>query len=368
MKLRIATFNVENLFTRPSAMKDGLGQAGQAAITDHAELNAIVRKAIYSEDDKSRLLVLDGRYKFSALNAPSNSLVKLNKVRGQLFSRSRTGAVSVVASGSADWTGWFELLRADISWDAIYNTARVVAETDPDILICVEAENRPTLMRFNDQVLGAIFKKSFPHVMLIDGNDDRGIDVGIMSRYPIIGMRSHVDDLNAPGEKTFSRDCPEYVVQLPDQKNLVVIPNHFKSKRGGNDQKARERRRAQAAAAFTIGKNAVDTISEYVVIGGDLNDTPDSAELSPLWAGDFTDVQSHSSYPKDRPGTFDTGTASNKIDYLIVSTELAKFLSATGIERRGSYHPTLWTVFDTVKGRASEASDHHLLWADFEFK
>jgi hypothetical protein len=56
MNLRIATFNVENLFTRPLAMKDGMGQAGQDAINDHAELNGIISKAVYDAADKARLL------------------------------------------------------------------------------------------------------------------------------------------------------------------------------------------------------------------------------------------------------------------------------------------------------------------------
>ncbi len=75
---------------------------------------------------------------------------------------------------------------------------------------------------------------------------------------------------------------------------------------------------------------------------------------------------SHPSYPKDRPGTYNTGTAGNKIDYLIMSPALQATLQQTGIERRGSYHPNTWAPFDTVKSKSDEASDHHLLWADFE--
>jgi hypothetical protein len=44
----------------------------------------------------------------------------------------------------------------------------------------------------------------------------------------------------------------------------------------------------------------------------------------------------------------------------------AILLKTTGIERRGTYHPKLWQSFDTVKKTADEASDHHLLWADFD--
>ena len=364
MKLRVATYNMENLFTRPSAMADGAGAKGQAAIDDHATLNSIAAKDLYSDHDKVVLLDLAKRYGFAALNPPSNALVLLNKVRGQLYSTSG-GVTTVKAKGRGDWTGWFELRMKDIKWMATYNTGRVVAEISPDILVCIEVESRPTVMRFNEQVLKAEFNHEYSHVMVIDGNDMRGIDVGILSRYPINGIRSHVDDTNPTGELTFSRDCPEYVIQLSDDKSIVVIPNHFKSKRGGDSPAVQARRLAQASAASAIAKRA-QKISPHVLLAGDLNDTPDSATIAPLLMDGFVDVMTHASYPKDRPGTYDTGTAKNKIDYLIMSPALQTALKQTGIERRGSYHPNTWKPFDTVKSKADEASDHHLVWADFE--
>lgn len=364
MSLRIATFNVENLFTRPRAMVDGAGQAGQDAINHLAELNRIISKPVYDAADKARLIALDHIYGFSALNTPTNALVELNKVRGLLFSRSQAGVVTVVATSRSDWTGWFFLRSDDVTWEATYNTGRVIAETDAHIQICVEVENRPTLLRFNEQVLGAQFQKAYPHVMVIDGNDERGIDVGIMSRYPIRAIKSHVDDLNANGERTFSRDCPEYVIDLPSGQTILILPNHFKSKRGGNTPSMQARRKAQADRAHAIA-NAASTQTQLVMIGGDLNDTPDTPIFAALWQDGFVDVRDHPSYPTDRPGTFDTGTAANKIDYLIMSSKLREKLTNTGIERRGSYHPGTWIPFDTVKKKADEASDHHLVWADF---
>lgn len=52
--------------------------------------------------------------------------------------------------------------------------------------------------------------------MLIDGNDDRGIDVGIMLKeeYRIVRMLSHVDDKDDEGI-VFSRDCAEYEIKTP---------------------------------------------------------------------------------------------------------------------------------------------------------
>ena len=361
MNIRIATFNIENLFTRPLAMTD---DAGQDALDHHAELNTIVAKASYDAADKERLLELDQIYDFSALNAPSGVLVRLDKIRGQLYSRSQAGITRVVASGRGDWTGWFSLTVGDVTWEATYNTGRVIAEVDAHIQICVEVENRPTLLRFNEQVLKAKFNKRFPHVMVVDGNDDRGIDVGIMSRYPIRSIKSHVDDLNPDGERTFSRDCPEYLVELPGGHTIVILPNHFKSKRGGNSTAAQVRRKAQADRAHAIARAALEQ-TPLVLIAGDLNDTPESSAFASLWQDGYVDVDDHPSYPTDRPGTYETGTASNKIDYLIMSPTLRANLMATGIERRGSYHPRTWDAFDTVTKKADEASDHHLVWGDF---
>ena len=364
MSTRIATFNIENLFTRPLAMKDGIGPTGQDAIHRHAELNQIIAKPLYDSADQARLLALDQQYGFSALSAPAGALVLLNKIRGQLFTRSRAGVVTVAAAGRGDWTGWFSLRSNDVAWEATYNTGRVIAEVNADIQVCIEVENRPTLQRFNEQVLGAKFNKAFPHVMLIDGNDDRGIDVGLLSRFPIRAIKSHVDDLNPNGERTFSRDCPEYLIELPSGRKVLILPNHFKSKRGGNTAAIQLRRKTQADRAHAIASDALRQAA-LVLLAGDLNDTPQSATLASLWQDGFVDVADHPSYPTHRPGTAGTGTAANKIDYLIMSPRLRARLRASGIERRGSYHPGAWAPFDTVTQKADEASDHHLVWADF---
>ena len=365
MTIRIASFNMENLFTRPSAMVNASPES-QQAIDDHALANAITAKQTYSDDDKQKLLDLDGRYHFSALNPPEKALVTLNKVRGRLFRRSNDGKVSVVANGRADWTGWFDLRRDDVSWQAVINTGRVVDAVKSDILVCVEVENRPTLQRFNEQVLGVTIGESFPHVMVIDGNDTRGIDIGLLSRYPIVSIRSHVDD-EFQGKRVFSRDCPEYVLLLPSGKQLVICPNHFKSKRGGDDDEAKARRLAQGKRAAEIARLGEAQISPLVLLAGDLNDTPESPAVSPLLRDGWSDIQSDPGYPTDRPGTYGTGTAENKIDYLIMSTALRKTLVNVGIERRGTYHPKLWPSFEGVTA-TTEASDHHCIWADFNLE
>jgi hypothetical protein len=46
----------------------------------------------------------------------------------------------------------------------------------------VEAEGRMALKQFSDQVLAEVGGRPYERVMVIDGNDDRGIDVALMTR------------------------------------------------------------------------------------------------------------------------------------------------------------------------------------------
>jgi hypothetical protein len=85
-------------------------------------------------------------------------------------------------------------------------------------------------------------------------NDDRGIDVGLMTRtgFPIGPMRSHVDDRLPNGETVFSRDCPEFTVTTAAGTRLVVLVNHFKSKGFGSPTTSNAKRRAQAERVKAI--------------------------------------------------------------------------------------------------------------------
>lgn len=362
--IKIATFNLENLFTRPVAMNFNNDAEGRQALEDHAIANSIIAKSEYTPEDKQVLISLSEKYKWHLSNPPKNALVQIQKIRGQLFRKPNNGPLEVVAPGRSSWVGWFELLKEDVEWRATYNTGRVISSVKPDILITVEVENRPTLDRFNKQVLEAEFGFSFKYIMVIDGNDDRGIDVGIMSQFPIVEIRSHVDDMKDE-KRIFSRDCPEYNIKLPNGESVIVLPNHFKSKRNGNDNDSQNRRKLQADTAHAIAITALNN-ADKILIAGDFNDTPDSTALLSLFSDGFMDVLSHPDYPTDRPGTYDTGLIGNKIDYLVMSPVLHSKLITTGIERRGSYHPRTWEPFDTVTNKSEEASDHHLVWATFD--
>jgi len=369
--LRIATFNMENLFSRPTAMSGGTDAVGRKALEDCGELNSIIAKDTYSDTDKARLIELSGEYGFHKLNQ-TNKFIQLNKVRGQLFRMPQGGSINdlkVVAGGRDDWTGWFVLLRKDITWAATRNTARVAADVNADILLTVEVEDRLTLQRFNDQVLSAEFGTSYPHNVLVDGTDERGIDLGVFSEFPIRAVRTHFDEADPanPSSKLFSRDCPEFEIELPSAETLFLIGNHFKSKRNGDDQESKDRRQRQATGAAQIYVEARKR-SLSTVVAGDFNDIPDSQPLQALLdiqgaSNKLRDVMTHPAY-QGLPGTFGTGLQSGKFDYILLPPELWEMVSQVGVERRGTYHPHKWTPYDTVTSEKNQASDHACVWVD----
>src|SRR6188768_1097493 len=212
----IATFNVENLFERPRAMNFPTWSMGQGAIDAAGELNALMNRRVYRDTDKRRMLHLLKKHQLLAAR-PNNPLLELRKVRGQLFERAPKPRI--IANGRDSWAGWVELKTEPLADDAITNTARVIAEVNPDILVLVEVESRPAVQHFHDKVLSPLLQQAYPYNMVIDGNDERGIDVGILSRYPIQRMRSHINDAKGTS-RIFSRDCPEYYVELPSGREL----------------------------------------------------------------------------------------------------------------------------------------------------
>ena len=67
-------------------------------------------------------------------------------------------------------------------------TAEVVRALDADVLAVQEVESLEVLKHFRDKMLGG--REAYPHAVVIDGNDERRIDVGVLSRFPIVHVRS----------------------------------------------------------------------------------------------------------------------------------------------------------------------------------
>src|ERR1044071_3107827 len=221
--MRLASFNVENFFSRVRAMNQDELAEGRPILEEYARVNVRLQKPVYNAADKKAILA---SLKALGLDkATESKWAYLRENRGHLIKKG-----AIVAGGRGDWTGWGELKKEVVNETATKMTARVIKDVRADVLAIVEAEDRPTLNHFNDVLLRPI-AADYRQIMLIDGNDDRGIDVGMLTRpgYAIESIVSHVDDEDDGGKTVFSRDCPEYRIHTNNATMLVLV-NHLKSK------------------------------------------------------------------------------------------------------------------------------------------
>lgn len=202
--------------------------------------------------------------------------------------------------------------------------AQALGAVDADIVALQEIEGLDTLKRFNRNQLSDL---GYPYAMCIDGNDTRGIDVGILSRLPFLYIRSHQWDerTDRPGEPVFGRDCLEVDVLLPSGRTLTVYVNHFKSI-AGNREKTMHRRRLQSERVAEIirerfGEDPSD--GRWIVVG-DLNDYMPSDGLSPLlglpWLENVVDR-----LPADKRWThhYAPDDEVHQLDYILPSRAIA---------------------------------------------
>jgi len=370
--MRLASYNVENLFRRAKALNMDTWAEGKPIIDKYTELNELFEEAAYTDAMKARMLeLLTGLGLTKVAESP---FVILRVNRGELIKHSRFAGPTISANGRADWTGWLELRTQIINEAATRNTAQVIRDVDPDVIGVMECEGRTALLQLSNQLLPAVGAMPFDEAMLIDGNDERGINVGLMTKrgYRLNWMKSHVSD-SLPGSRQhiFSRDCPEFGIYTPTAQTVWVLVNHFKSKGYGTQDGSNAKRRTQAEQVARIVARLTMEKAPLIAVIGDLNDSPDSAPLQPLLAGTgLRDVSEHPSFQSDgRPGTFGRGEAKEKIDYILLSPALFERVQQGGVWRKGVWGPNkkpAWEVYPEMKTAAEAASDHAAIWADID--
>jgi len=158
---------------------------------------------------------------------------------------------------------------------------KVVQRSGAEVLAGQEVENKSVLQDWADQRLNG----QLPNVALEEGNDKRGINVGVLSKYPMLKVVTHKQ---APleGDRTFSRDLLR--VDLDVQGEIVsVYTTHSHNRR--KDDQAQEADAQRLAEATAIKSIVTQEMQEFpnrlYVITGDFNDTTEDPALQALIHG-----------------------------------------------------------------------------------
>src|SRR6476620_10010276 len=98
--MRVASFNVENLFERTKAMNEPDWRAGRDILAAQSELNGLFGKTNYSDADQRRMQGLLDTLGLGKTDESGLAILRQN--RGRLRAR-RGGTLTFVASGRDDW-------------------------------------------------------------------------------------------------------------------------------------------------------------------------------------------------------------------------------------------------------------------------
>jgi endonuclease/exonuclease/phosphatase family metal-dependent hydrolase len=368
---------------RPRAFNTADWDAGEPILEAYHEVNALMAEAVYGVADKQRMTELLVELEVYRVN--ERGAVRRNRARTARWAWLRTNRgsfdrepadpdqdVVIVADGRDDWIGWVELATEPVNEIGTRMTARVIQDVGADVLGIVEADDRPSLVRFNHELLDEAYR----HVMLVEGNDERGIDVAILTRegYAIEAIRSNVDTRDADGGPLFSRDCAQYQVRTPGGAILDVLVNHFKSQSGGGGPQ----RRAQSTEVRRIVDELVAE-GRSVVVLGDLNEGPSAeggtaANLAALFDpnGPLVDCYALPAFEVgERPGSFDRCRIRDRFDYLLLARDLVPAFRGGGVFRMGLWgqratRPTAWPTYPGMTRRVEQASDHAAVYLDLD--
>lgn len=370
-RLRIATYTVQNLFSRPAALD---AENPREVLRDGAELAALLRRSSYEGEVGERIIALVRKYDLYRRQA-HHRWFHLAEARNGLLNVRDGWLYGLSAQGCADWVGALTWKQVPVHWENTLNTARIIQSLGADVMALCEIENRTALTQFNQKVL-ARFGQPYPYQMCLEGNDARGIEVGMLSRLPLVSMRTHVFDtfespLTGETAPVFLRDCAEYELALPGGASLWLLVTHFKSQwvgRPTDPASADEWRRIQAERVSTI-LDRFDLAHEFVVVAGDFNEPPGKGCIAPLLhKPGLTDVLTTPLAPRTT-WTHHFGHEFHQLDYMLVSQALLPRLVAVDIDYRGVFYPggDPNARLAEINNRASQASDHGVIWADFQF-
>ncbi len=247
------------------------------------------------------------------------------------------------------------------SRDEIELIAKAIAATDADVVAFQELENEGLLTAMVRDLLP---DSGYQYIAVIPTNSSRGINLGLISRKPIVSLTSHrFQTLTLPGATRtwqFARDLVWAKIQASDDHVVDLCVVHLKSRRdGAGDPNSVNWRTAEATRVRQIiGDYLAEKPDAMLLLVGDCNSNPDEEGvqtlLQPADNGTPILADMHAKLSTTQRITYPSTRYPNTIfDYILASPAMAKRLIPNS--------PMVLHDPDLIKG-----SDHVPVSASFD--
>lgn len=255
--------------------------------------------------------------------------------------------------------------------------AESIDRLDADVLSLQELSSKETLE--NHVLSRRGLAEKYPYVAYIKSHDPRGINVGIISKYPFTQVTSHQDEpvkyVDGSGEGRFSRDLLRVDLNLDKdpEAEMTVYTTHSKSRRPSDPGETSSdiKRLSEATTARQIVEREMKEFpNRFFVVTGDLNDNTDDASVQALlnpksgepWLDslDHLSEKERNTWPANPnqthghdPEQFDHIIYAERFDSQLIDSKPMRFTQSIDSD-------TKWV--------SSTASDHLPVLAQFEVK
>lgn len=150
-------------------------------------------------------------------------------------------------------------------------------EDGPEILGVCEIENRKVLEDLIAQQ--ALVNRGYD-IVHFESPDERGIDVGLLYKTSVFKpFEREAIPVNLPNATDKTRDILR-VKGTIGTDTVVILVNHWPSKRGGSEESDPKRERAAQTAREIVDRELVKNQNARILLMGDFNDTPDSKGIT----------------------------------------------------------------------------------------
>lgn len=371
--MKIATFNIQNLFHRDKSLLEK--PSVKVFIDWITELDSLMlqpTKSLHEQDRIRELSFLIGFEKSSP-----RPFAVLRRKSGFLYMKGLSHSIEHKAGALTNWSGWIELQTVPINPIATNHKAQVIADVNPDILLLQEIEDRPSFEDFNQLILPKYNCKPFEKSFVIQGNDMTGIEMGIVLRkgFNLEAIRTHNinDMINDDGKNLI-----EYEISTPSKETIWLL-NAYLNKPTKDINRSHSIRKEQVYKIVEIYNKLIDEGKTNVVLAGTFNAPSYCDSLSPLIRHtDLKDITKHLSFEVDidkgsdanyfRLGAYRMGVNIKQKDYMLFSPTLFNKMTDSGLNRKAMWPKKRpqWLIYKSMVNKNVAASKHPLVWGNID--